>query len=164
MKKVLLTLALVFGAAQAHAMQAPAWACSLDFSGTAQGVKILIGHYAFNGTGNLDCVSPTGQTAHYPVTITMNAAPLSPEIGFGHVSLYGQAADISLFNMTPDALLGTYYVAQGQAAVIGGVGIITAVKVGAPQLDLKVSLQFARGFGINLGLNKMQIALDQSRM
>lgn len=164
MKKFLLSIALVLGAAQAHAFQAPAWACSLDFQGTAEGVKLLVGKYTFNGTGNLSCVSPSGQTAHYPVTITMNAAPLSPEISFGHETIYGQAADISLFNTDPEALLGSYYVAQGQAAVVGGVGIITMVRVGMPQLDVKVSLQFARGFGINIGLNKMIIALDQSRL
>ena len=164
MKKALLAIAMVMGAAQAHAFTAPAWACSLGFKGSEEGVKILVGSFEFNGKGDLACVSPTGQTAHYPVTINMKAAPLSPQIAFGHIDLYGQAADISLLNTNPESILGTYYVAQGQAAVVGGVGILTAVHTDFPELSLKLSLQFAKGFGVNLGFNKMTIALDQSRL
>jgi hypothetical protein len=159
MKKALLVLAMVIGTSQAHAVQAPAWACSMSFKGVARGIKILVGTYKFTGKGNLLCVSPTGQTADYPVNVTMHAAPLSPQISFGYMELFGQAVEFSLFNLQPEDVLGTYYVAQGQAAVAGGVGVITAAKVGLPQLAIQVSLQFARGLGVNLGLNKMKIEL-----
>lgn len=161
MKKVILAIAMVLGVSQAHAFQAPAWACSMGFKGTAKGVKILVGSYKFSGKGNLLCVSPTGQTADYPVTVTMNAAPLSPQISLGYMQLSGQAVEFSLFNLNPEDVLGTYYIAQGQAAVAGGVGVITAAKVGLPELALQISLQFARGLGVNLGLNKMHIELDK---
>lgn len=161
MKKVLLMIGLVLGVSQAQAFQAPAWACSLNFTGTAKGLKVIVGDYKFSGKGNLLCVSPTGQTADYPVTVTMKAAPLSPQISFGYMQLTGQAVEFSLLNLNPEDILGTYYVAQGQAAIAGGVGVITAVKVGIPDLALQVSLQFARGLGVNLGLNKMTIALDK---
>ena len=133
----------------------------MGFKGTAKGVKILVGSYKFSGKGNLLCVSPTGQTADYPVTVTMNAAPLSPQISLGYMQLSGQAVEFSLFNLNPEDVLGTYYIAQGQAAVAGGVGVITAAKVGLPELALQISLQFARGLGVNLGLNKMHIELDK---
>lgn len=163
MKKVLLTIALVLGAAQAQAFTAPAWMCKLDFAGTAKGIKVIVGSFKFDGQGDLDCISATGQTAHYPVTVLMDAAPLSPQIGFGKMKLNGMAADIALGSQNPEDILGNYYIAQGQAAILGGVGVITAVRADLPELALKVSLQFARGFGINLGLNKMVIALDESR-
>jgi hypothetical protein len=63
-----------------------------------------------------------------------------------------------LANRSPRALLGDYYIGQGHGAIVGGAGVITAVKVGAPQLSLKVSVQFVRGLGFNLSLNKMTIS------
>jgi hypothetical protein len=162
MKKVILAIAMVLGVSQAHAIQAPAWACSLSFKGEAEGLKLIYGHYSFDGRGNLFCFSPTGQSVNYPVRVTMNAKKLSPQISFGRMKLFGQASEFSLFNMSPKHVLGTYHVAQGQAAIIGGIGIITASKVDLPQFALQISLQFARGFGMNLGLNRMVIALDTS--
>ncbi|WP_413289619.1 hypothetical protein [Bdellovibrio sp. HCB337] len=162
MKKAILAIALFLGVSQAQAFQAPAWACSLAFKGEASGVKIILGDYQFNGKGELACISPTGQKAQYPVTVTMAAKPLSAQIALGKMELRGQAVEFSLANLNPEDILGTYYVAQGQAAVLGGVGVITATKVGLPQLALQVSLQFARGLGFNLGLNKMVIALDET--
>jgi hypothetical protein len=161
MKKAILAIALFLGVSQAHAITAPAWACSLSFKGEGHGLKLLVGDYKFAGKGNLLCATPTGQVADYPVTVTMNAKKLSPQIAFGTMKLAGQAVEFSLFNLNPEDVLGTYYVAQGQAAIAGGVGIITAAKVGLPQLSIQVALQFARGLGINLGLNKMVIALDE---
>jgi hypothetical protein len=161
MKKMILAIAMVLGASSAHAITSPTWACSLNFNGTAKGLKILVGEYKFAGKGNLLCATPTGQVADYPVNVTMNAAPLSPQVSFGYMKLSGQAVEFSLLNLQPEDVLGTYYVAQGQAAVAGGVGVITAAKVGMPQLAIQVSLQFARGLGVNLGLNKMHIELAQ---
>lgn len=159
----MLMIAMVLGTASAHALEAPAWACSLSFRGQAQGIKILLGHYQYNGKGDLNCVSALGHTAHYPVTVTMKAKAFSPQVALGRMELIGQAAEIALFDTNPESILGTYYVAQAQGAVLGGVGIITATRVDLPTMALKVSLQFARGLGINVGLNRMEIALDEGR-
>ncbi|MBS1971266.1 MAG: hypothetical protein JSU04_13235 [Bdellovibrionales bacterium] len=161
MKKMILAIAMVLGASSAHAFTAPAWACSLSFKGESQGLKVIVGNYSFDGKGDLLCVTPTGQVADYPVTVTMEAKKFSPQVALGHMKVAGQAVEFSLLNLNPEDVLGTYYVAQGQAAVAGGVGVIAATKVGLPQLALQVSLQFARGLGVNLGLSKMTIALDQ---
>lgn len=163
MKKLFVAIALVLGAAQAQAYTAPAWACNLSFKGTAQGFKVIFGKYEYNGRGDLNCISLTGQKAQYPVTVTMKAAPLSAQIALGRMELTGQAAEIALFDSNPESILGTYYVAQAQGAVLGGVGIITATRVDLPEMALKVSLQFAKGLGVNLGINRMEIALDQNR-
>jgi len=166
MKKILfLTLALSFGfagfghtEAQAARRSAPLWVCQLGFKGDATGFKIILGYYAFNGVGRVNCVSAIGDTVSYPVSLKMKAAPLSPSIALGRYTLYGQSAKISLFNTNPDDILGRYMVAQTHATIIGGVGAITAVKVGNPQLALTVSLQFSRGFGVDLALNQLTIS------
>ncbi|MDG0815172.1 hypothetical protein [Bdellovibrio svalbardensis] len=163
MKKVMLVIAMVLGTASAHALEAPAWACNLAFKGEARGFKVILGDYAYQGKGDLNCVSLSGATAHYPVNVTMKAKPLSPQIAFGRMELTGQAAEIALFDTNPASILGTYYVAQAQGAILGGVGLITATRVDLPTMALKVSLQFAKGFGVNLGLNRMDITLDQDR-
>ncbi|MBO9667553.1 MAG: hypothetical protein J7501_12160 [Bdellovibrio sp.] len=163
MKKAFLALAIVLGATSAHAFTAPAWACNLNFKGEASGFKVILGNYQYDGKGTLSCMSPTGETAEYPVTVKMKAKPLSPQVALGHMTLTGQAAEIALFDTNPESILGTYYVAQAQGAIIGGVGVITATRIDLPTMALKVSLQFARGFGVNLGLNRMEIALDQDR-
>ncbi|MFM6928842.1 MAG: hypothetical protein ACKOX6_10290 [Bdellovibrio sp.] len=163
MKKVLLALAMVLGAGSAHAFTAPAWSCNLNFKGEASGFKVILGNYQYNGKGTLSCMNPSGEVAEYPVTVKMKAKALSPQVAIGRMELTGQAAEIALFNTNPEAILGTYYVAQAQGSIIGGVGVITATRIDLPTLALKVSLQFAKGFGVNLGLNRMEIALDQSR-
>ncbi len=166
MKAVLLSLALVFGLSQAHAQveqqevkSLPAWACAMHFKGKAAGVKFLLGFYHFDGVGTLNCTSASGVKKSYPIKLTMKAKPLSAQISLGKMELTGLAADISLFSSNPEALLGNYYLVQGQASVIRGLGIITAVHTDLPSLSLNISLQFAKGFGINLGLNKLKIEL-----
>ncbi len=171
MKKIMMALTMLVGMSQAHAQldtqevkSAPAWICSMHFKGQATGVKFLLGFYQFNGTGELNCVSASGVHQSYPIKLTMKAKALSPQISFGHMELTGLAADISLFNTDPASLFGNYLVVQGQAAIIGGVGIITAVHTDLSSLSLSLSLQFAKGFGINLGLNKLKIELADSKI
>lgn len=158
---MLLAIAMVLGTVSAQASEAPAWVCHLGFKGEAHGFKVLVGNYHYHGKGDLNCVSLSGKKVHYPINIFMKAKPLSPQVAFGHMELYGQAAEISLFDTTPESIFGSYLVAQGQAAVLGGVGIISATRIEFPAIALQVSLQFAKGFGVNLGLNRMVIALDQ---
>ncbi len=45
--------------------------CRLYFAGTAEGVKVIIDNYEFKGQGELDCISATGQQAHYPANVEM---------------------------------------------------------------------------------------------
>lgn len=164
MKKALLAFAIILGTASAQAYEAPAWACNLSFKGVAKGFKVILGSYQFNGKGDLKCVSFSGETAHYPVNVTMKAKPLSPQVAFGRIALIGQALEISLFDADPESILGNYLVAQAQGAVIAGAGIITATRIDLPTFAVKIALQFAKGFGVNVGLTKMNISLDQERL
>lgn len=161
MKKLIVTLSLVLMGLAAHAEKnVPAWACTMNFKGTQQGLQLILGQYKFEGHGSLTCIDPMGQHKTIPVKVEMMTAKLSPSISFGYLELYGQTAEVSLFANEPEDLMGNYLVAQGQAAVFGGVGLITAVKVDVPQVALRVSLQFAKGFGMNLGLAKMRITAE----
>lgn len=165
MKKILfLTLALAFGfgglgVSEAKAESgAPLWVCQMGFKGTASGFKVLFGKYQFHGKGTLNCVSILGHTVSYPINLDMVAKPLSLGVAIGKYKMYGQALEISLFNCDPDELLGKYMIAQTHATIIGGVGAFTAVKLGNPQLALEVSLQFTKGFGLDLSLNQLRIS------
>lgn len=164
MKKFLAIFALVlgFGASQAHAAD-DAWTCSMKFNGRATGLRLIVGFYHFNGRGELRCTESTGRRVSYPVRVTMRAAPISAGLTVGSFEMYGSSAGISLFNRSPRALMGDYGIAQAQGAIVAGAGVITAVKVGDPQLSVKLSLQFTEGLGLNIGLNRMNISLDRSR-
>lgn len=140
---------------------ASAWACTMAFQGKGHGLKVILGRYRFLGYGILKCTSAKGEHASYKVKITMRTAILSPGLSIGRFEMKGRSAEISLANSSPRAVLGDYYIAQGNGAIRRGVGVITAVKVGNPQLALKLSLQFLKGFGINLSMNKMQISLAE---
>lgn len=163
MKKVLVSIAIVLGAmtAQAHGHAAPEWNCALGFKGEATGFKILLGTYEFNGKGTLSCISALGQTVSYPVNVTMDARPLSLQIAVGHMELVGEALEIALFDCNPADILGTYYVAQGQAAIGLGAGAVAATRVDLPEVAFQLSVELTKGLGFNLGLNRMKIEAAQ---
>lgn len=165
MKKVLLAMALVLGTFSAKAANASeqAWNCSFGFQGQSVGMKILVGFYHLDGRGSLKCVSDDGQVANYPVKVRMAALPLSPAISLGVMHVNARALDFRVVGYDPSAIFGTYSLLQGQVAVVGGIGAITAIHDTDPRFALKLSLQFARGLGVNLGLNKMHVELDRSR-
>jgi hypothetical protein len=165
MKKLLLAAALILGTVSANAASKTsdqAWNCSFGFSGTSTGLKVLVGFYHFNGKGSLQCVSDQGETANYPVTIRMNALPISPAISLGVMKMNARALDFRLVGHNPQEIFGTYSLLQGQVAIVGGAGVVTAIHDSEPRFALKLALQFARGLGVNLGLNKMHIELDRS--
>lgn len=167
MKKLFAVLALSLLTVAANAeVQSPAWVCTMNFNGRAVGARLIIGMYKFNGRGTLRCANPTGQTEQIPVLVSMNAKPISLGASLGYMDLYGQTAEAALVGSKSrgaSALLGDYYVAQAQAAIIGGAGVITAVHAQNSALSLKIALQLTKGFGVNLGFNRMRISLDHSR-
>lgn len=137
-----------------------AWSCGMAFRGVAAGVRVIVGHYNFNGTGTLNCTGANGKKVSYPIRVTMRSGLVSPGVSIGRQEIIGRAADISILHASPKVLLGNYYIAQGQGAIVRGAGVITGVKVGSsPQLTVKVSLQFTKGFGINMSLDRMKISL-----
>ena len=168
MKKLFAVLVLSLIGLQAHAeVESPAWVCTMNFNGRAVGARLIVGKYRFNGKGTLSCVNPTGQTERIPVLVTMRAKPISLGASLGYMDLYGQTAEVAVVankSRGAHAMLGDYYVAQAEAALIGGAGVITAVHAQNSALSLKLALQLTKGFGINLGFDRLRVSLDHSRV
>lgn len=134
-----------------------AWACGLAFRGTSRGFKVILGKFSTVAYGVLHCKGLNGTDYRQDVMITIGHHWLSPTVGIGYFKLAGHASEISLFNLSPESILGNYKVAQVDAAVIGGVGTFTAVKLGLPQLAFNVSLKLLFGLGVQVGIDKLSI-------
>lgn len=166
--KVLGILAVLFGATMATA--APqvekavlhhdlglGWTCAMSFSGQAQGAQFFIGYFKTEAVGVMSCGDIHGNRQERNIRVRMQSKILAPSIGIGYFEFSGLSAQVSLLNANPDVLFGDYLVAQGQAAIIGGASVMTALKVGAPQLSLQISLQANHGLGAQLGVQRMSI-------
>lgn len=162
--KAIVALAILTSGAMAQAADIPAWICNLNFQGKSKSVQVFVGKSEFNGAGTIRCLAASGETAEYPITVTMETKPLAPFVGLGKMKLYGEALQIALSTGTPEALLGNYYVAEARAAVGVGAGAIVAVRAGNENLSLTVALQLIKGFGAEVGFRKMKIELDHSRL
>nr|BFD60469.1 hypothetical protein CKG001_25760 [Bdellovibrio sp. CKG001]BFD63884.1 hypothetical protein BdHM001_25650 [Bdellovibrio sp. HM001] len=171
MKKLILFLAFGLTGAFAHAnteavvMNDEAsiagnrlWACGLAFKGTSKGIKVIVGHFKTVAYGTLKCKSIKGTRYSQDVKVTIGHHWIGPTAGIGYFKLAGASSEVSLFNSSPDVILGKYLVAQGEAAIIGGVGAFTAVKVGLPQLAMNISLQLLHGLGVQVGIDKLTIS------
>jgi hypothetical protein len=161
--KTLLTIAFLASASVASATEVPAWLCAMNFEGVSKGVQILIGHSEFKGQGTVVCKAVSGQEVSYPVKITMKAKPLAPKISLGYQKVYGESLKLALSSGQPEDLLGTYVIAQGRAAIVGGVGVITAVRASDKNLSFDLALHVSKGLGVDLGFSKMKIELDETR-
>ncbi|KHD87582.1 MAG: hypothetical protein OM95_13385 [Bdellovibrio sp. ArHS] len=170
MKKLVMILALscagMFANAETTALQPAggeshiaggAWVCGLAFKGTSKGIKVIVGHFKTVAYGTLSCKG-VGQKYHQDVKIEIGHHWIGATAGIGYFKLAGVSSEISLFNSSPEVLLGKYAVAQGEAAIIGGVGAFTAVKVGLPQLAFNVSVQLLKGLGVQVGIDKLTIS------
>ncbi|MEK2646332.1 hypothetical protein [Bdellovibrio sp. BCCA] len=169
MKKLAVILALSLAGVFAHAESADsqvqgdvsingrAWACGLAFKGTSKGLKVIVGHFSTVAYGTLTCKGLLNKHYSQNVKITIGHHWLGPTVGAGYFKLAGVSSEISLFNSSPSVILGKYKVAQGEAAIIGGVGAFTAVKVGLPQLAFNISLQLLKGVGVQVGIDKLRI-------
>ena len=158
MKKFLMiaTLSLLAFSAQANEGRA-AWICGLNFHGESRGVQLLLGSFKTVATGELNCADGVGGVYKSPVRISMQSRFLAPTVGVGMFKMAGLATEISLLNSHPSVLFGNYLVAQGEVALVGGVGAFTAVRVSPPQIALNVSVQLLSGFGLEAGIQRMKI-------
>ena len=161
--KTIVALTIVTAAAVAQADVKPLWVCSMNFEGKSKSVQVLVGKSEFEGAGTVSCISSTNEKAELPVIVTMETKPLAPYIGIGKMKLYGEALQLPLFG-TPETLLGKYVVVEARGSLKRGAGVIAAVHADNDGVALNVSLQLIKGFGFDLGIRKMKIKLDQSRL
>lgn len=162
MKKLFFALALLLGTNFAQAQEGKLWACGMEFKGVAQGIQILVGDFKLKSTGKLTCDDGNGTTEVIPVRVTMGAAPFAPRIAFGAFEVYGASAQIQLANRNPRDLMGEYAVLQAQAAVVGGVGLVTGIHASDNDIAVQLSLQFLKGLGVNFGFTTLKIELDET--
>jgi hypothetical protein len=164
MKNLIFVFALL-AAGPALAEDAQGWLCNLRYQAQAQGFQIVVGQFEMKGKGTLNCVSATTDAKKsIPVIIRAKARPLSPKIAIGKYMLYGTSANIALLTHEPEDLLGTYYVAQAQGSVIGGLGVIVGTHVNHSDMTLHLSVNAVKGFGFNVGGSRFILELDESRM
>lgn len=165
MKKILVVLALSLVGAFAHAdngdeMTAQgklSWTCGLTFTGSSMGVKVILGHFTTHATGKLRCIDLEGNHFSRDVKVHMGSHFIGPVVGIGYFKFAGVSSEISLFNCSPEVLFGSYVVAHGQGAVIGGAGTFAAVRVKPPELAVNVALKLLKGFGAQVGVEHFTI-------
>lgn len=167
--KHLLSAIVLLAAVQVSASepntQSAGWLCNLRYTAQAQGLQVIVGAFEMKGKGDLNCVSTTSDARKsLPVVIRAKARPLSPKIAMGKYTLYGTSANIALLTLQPEDLLGTYYVAQAQGAVVGGLGVIAGTHVNHSDVTLHISVNAVKGFGFNVGGSRFVLELDESRM
>lgn len=170
MKKIVMFLVISLVGMFAHAemqdfeplsdevnMSSRLWGCGLAFKGSSKGVKVIVGHFSTVAWGVLKCHGINGKHYSRNVKITIGHHWVGPTVGVGYFKLAGASSEISLFNSSPNVILGRYKVVQADAAIIGGAGAFTAVKVGLPQLAVNISLKLLKGIGVHVGIDKMKI-------
>lgn len=161
--KTIVALTIVTAGAMAQADVKPLWVCSMNFEGKSKSVQVIVGKSEFEGAGTIRCVSSNNEQAELPVIVTMQTKPVAPFIGLGKMKLYGEALQLPLFG-TPETLLGSYIVTEARGSLKRGVGVIAAIHADNDGVALNVSLQLIKGFGFDLGIRKMKIKLDESRL
>ncbi len=133
------------------------WVCGFAFKGTSKGIKVIVKHFKTEAYGVLKCKGVPGQSFTRDVKITIGHHWIGATAGIGYFKLAGVSSEVSLLNCSPDKIFGKYVVAQGEGAIIGGVGAFTAVKVGLPQLAFNISIQLLKGLGVQVGVDKLTI-------
>lgn len=157
---VLAALSLTSVVAQAakneERVEKPLWECALSFKAEGGGLQVIIGSFKLSGPGTISCVDVAGNTQQMKVKVTMGGSPIAANVAVGHFKVAGVATGIGLAT-NPEALLGKYYTAGGQVALLAGAGANFAVHGGAEAVTLNVGVSLARGAGLQLGVNKMRI-------
>lgn len=139
------------------AMAGRVWVCGMQFKGTSKGIQLIFGKFKTRAYGTLACASIHGEKFSRKVRIEINSWGIGPTVGIGYFKLRGLSSQISLFNESPEDLLGRYSTTQYEGAVGAGAGYFSAVKLGLPQLSYTVSIQLLGGIGFKVGMEKMRI-------
>lgn len=166
MKKMLGSLfamsALAVVASGAHAaspeIRKPVWDCALTFDARGGGFQFFVGDFKLSGPGLIRCMDVAGNSEVIPVTVQLGGRPLAARIAVApDLELKGVATGIGL-NDRPESILGQYLVASADGAfgIFGG-GAVVGVHGAQNALDFDLSLQYARGLGIQAGFSSLQI-------
>ncbi len=143
-------------------VEKPVWQCALSFQAKGGGLQVIVGKFELSGPGKVSCVDVAGNTQKMDVKVTLGGSPVALNVGFGKFEIAGVATGIGV-STTPEALMGKYYVANAQAALLAGAGAsfsVHAADRGEDEaLTLNVGVSMAKGTGLQLGVTKMKIEL-----
>lgn len=160
--KTLAVLTLAFGlaagfSANAEPKNPESWSCQLQFEAKGRGLQVIVGKFKMTGPGTLSCENAAGETKEIPVKVTMGGKFFQPQVAAGWLSLKGVSKPIGISD-APESLFGTYYLANAQAAVIGGVGASAGFDVERnDNLSFGVSVQVTKGFGVAVGVERFEL-------
>lgn len=133
------------------------WSCQLQFEAKGRGLQVIIGKFKMTGPGMMSCENAAGARKEIPVKVTMGGKFFQPQIAAGWLTVKGIAKGIGISD-APESLLGTYYLANAQVAVIGGLGASAGFDVERnDNLSFNVNLQVTKGFGIALGVERFEL-------
>lgn len=161
MKNTILTLiaALAFTGITANAsnkIEKPIWDCSLTFHAKGGGIQLILGSFNLSGPGKIRCIDIAGNQQDMDVKVSLGARPVALNIAIGKMQLAGIATGIGVAS-GPEALLGTYYTASANAAVLLGVGANMSLHGGAEAVTLNLGVNLVQGAGFQMGLNRLTI-------
>lgn len=160
MKKIttglLIALATAFGSV-AQADVAPDWNCHLEFEAKGKGLQVIIGMFKMKGKGLVTCENEAGQIQEIPVNVKMGGKLFQAQVAAGWLTVRGVSKEIGV-EKDPSEIFGKYYVANAQAAVIGGVGATAGLDARRDDnVTLALGVQVTKGFGLAVGLQTLQI-------
>jgi hypothetical protein len=135
----------------------PLYSCDLNFQAVGEGMKVIAGEYTLEGEGVITCAGQSGLTEEMPVRITMNAAPISLNVAIGQIEVEGNASNVALYTLTPEALIGEYGITQANLAIGAGFGMLTGTKLDASDVVLPMSMKLIKGLGFDFGITSMTI-------
>lgn len=135
--------------------------CSVSFYATGKSAYLGIGFTDVNGTGMMTCLDYVKNVVE---EIPLKVKIRGPGAGLGitGLSISGGQVGIGL-NESPDALLGKYVLARGNAAVGVGASLGTGLRVSKGAFDLIVNIQATNGLGAGIDLLTVELERDAAR-
>ncbi len=126
------------------------YTCNLSFKADGKSIYLGVGYTDVEGTGTISCYDLlTGATQRLPVKV--KARGPGAGLGVTGLTLSGAATGVGV-STGPDALLGRYLMARGNAAVGVGAGAGAGLRLskGSVTVDVSIDAQSGLGAGVDL--------------
>lgn len=126
------------------------YTCNLSFKADGRSIYLGVGYTDVEGTGTISCYDLlTGATQRLPVKV--KARGPGAGLGVTGLTLSGAATGVGV-STGPDALLGRYLMARGNAAVGIGAGAGAGLRLskGSVTVDVSIDAQSGLGAGVDL--------------
>jgi hypothetical protein len=135
--------------------------CSVSFTATGQSIYVGLGYTSIHGTGTMTCYDYLrNSTEQIPLKVKIKG----PGAGLGvtGLSISGGQGGLGL-HTSPDALIGTYLVIRGNAALGGGGALSSGIKIGNGAAYLTVQIEGTSGLGFGVDLLSFELERDHRK-